>query len=130
MDWIFLSSITTAFVALLLISYDIACQWGTNFYRRLARIPPYLQPPSTISKIIFRVPKFHLPSHVISCHAPFSLNYTPGTGRTDGEGVERLWAILNKIASCVSMMRWGGRQDTLDDFCNFSNWKKTMDLGE
>ena len=34
------------------------------------------------------------------------------------------------MAGSVSMMRWGGRQDTLDDFCNFSNCKKTVDLGK
>jgi hypothetical protein len=129
MDWIFLSSIVGTLALLLTISYDIACQWSVNFFERLKRVPSYLLPSSTIENIRFHVPKFHLPAHIKACHSPFSLSFTKGVGRTDGEGVERLWAFLNKIARSVSMMRWGGRQDTLDDFCNFSNWRKTVNLG-
>ncbi|KDQ23967.1 hypothetical protein PLEOSDRAFT_1048198, partial [Pleurotus ostreatus PC15] len=56
------------------------------------------------------------------------LNYTKWVGRTDGEGVERMWSWLNKVAHSASMMGPGGRQDTLDDFCNFWNWRKTVNL--
>jgi hypothetical protein len=85
-------------------------------------------PTSTILRKF--VPKFHLPPHKVKCHAPFSFNFATGVGRTDGEGVERNWSILNGIASSVSMMGPGGRWDTLDDFCNFSNWRKTVSLRE
>ena len=55
------------------------------------------------TKLRFHVPKCHLRAHVQKCWAPFSLNFTNGIGRTDGEGVERNWAWLNGIACCVSI---------------------------
>ena len=129
MDYLFLSSIAGVSIPQIIASYDIACQWGINFGRRVnaPTVPPHLCPSSSV-QISHRVPKFHLEAHTVKCHAPFSFNYTVGVGRTDGEGVERNWSSLNGIASSVSMMGPGGRWDTLDDFCNFANWRKTVGL--
>ncbi|KAJ7486373.1 hypothetical protein B0H11DRAFT_1721594, partial [Mycena galericulata] len=63
------------------------------------------------------------------CHGPYSFNYTKGVGRTDGEGVERNWSWLNWAARSISVMGPGAREDTIDDLCGFSNWKKTVDFG-
>ncbi|KAJ6452203.1 hypothetical protein C8R45DRAFT_1057032 [Mycena sanguinolenta] len=109
-------------------SYDIACQWGRNFWKRAKDMPEKLKLPEWVD-IIFKVPKFHLPPHVKECHGPYSFNYTKGVGRTDGEGVERNWSWLNSAARSVSVMGPGAREDTIDDLCGFSNWKKTVDLG-
>ncbi|EEB99993.1 hypothetical protein MPER_00171, partial [Moniliophthora perniciosa FA553] len=117
----------SCFVLMLYISYDIACQWYKNFRTCMAAMPGYLQIPSS-TMLHFKVPKFHLPAHVPSCFAPFSFNFTKGVGKTDGEAIERNWSNLNSIARCVSMMTAGGRFDTIDDFCNFSNWRKTVGL--
>ena len=84
--------------------------------------------PSTSVK--FFVPKFYLPGHITKCQALFSFNFAPGVGRTDGEGVERNWSVLNGIARSVSMIGPGGRWDTIDDFCNYANWRKTIMLCE
>ena len=51
-------------------------------------------------------------------------------GRTDGKGVEQNWSRLNGVARCVSIMGSGGCADTLDDFYNYHNWRKTIGLGE
>jgi hypothetical protein len=128
MDFIFLSAIVTTTIMLMTISYDIACQWSRNFFTRMAQMPSYMHLPKTLT-LQFRVPKFHLPGHIKKCWAPYSFNFTKWVGRTDGEGVERNWSWLNGIARCVSMMGPGGRWDTLDDFCNYSNWRKTVTLG-
>jgi hypothetical protein len=128
MDFIFVSSIAGASVKSIIISYDIACQWSRNFPARMANMPSHLQIPKPI-QLQFKVPKFHLPAHVSKCWAPFSFNFAKWVGRTDGEGVERNWSWLNGIARCVSMMGPGGRSDTLDDFCNFHNWRKSVGLG-
>ncbi|KDQ26081.1 hypothetical protein PLEOSDRAFT_169883 [Pleurotus ostreatus PC15] len=101
--------------------------WFRNFFSRMEQLPKRLQL-STNVDLHFRIAKFHLEAHKESCHAPFSLNYTKWVGRTDGEGVECMWSWLNKIAHSASMMGPGGRQDTLDDFCNFWNWRKTVNL--
>lgn len=112
----------------LLLCYDIACQYGKNFWTRLTTLPSQLQfikPPN----LTFKVPKFHLPAHKVNCHGPFSLNYTMGVGRTDGEGVERNWSWLNDAAPSTSQMGPGARHDTLDDYMGFWNHKKTTEFG-
>jgi hypothetical protein len=92
-------------------------------------MPEAMRLPSSL-KILFKVPKFHLPPHVKVCHGPYSFNYMKGVGRTDGEGVERNWSWLNSAARSISVMGPGSREDTIDDLCDFSNWRKTVDLGE
>lgn len=130
MDYIFFSSIAGTRLSKIIISYDIACQWGRNLRHRLdSSIPRHLHPPPETDFEVF-VPKFHLPAHKPECHAPYSFNYAPGVGRTDGEGVERNWSVLNKVAPSLSMMGPGGRWDTMDDICNYWNWSKMINLGK
>jgi hypothetical protein len=128
MDYIFLSSLARTSLSLVTISYDIACQWSRNLCARMEKMPSWMHVLDS-TKIRFCVPKFHLAAHVPSCWAPFSFNFMKWVGRTDGEGVERNWSWLNGIARCVSMMGPGGRWDTLDDFCNYHNWRKTTATG-
>ncbi|KAJ7113743.1 hypothetical protein C8R43DRAFT_1138589 [Mycena crocata] len=102
--------------------------WGRNFAKRAMEMPEHMKLPEGV-KVLFKVPKFHLPPHVKKCHGPYSFNYTKGVGRTDGEGVERNWSWPHWAARFVSVMGPGSREDTIDDLCGFSNWKKTVDLG-
>ncbi|ESK83397.1 hypothetical protein Moror_15625 [Moniliophthora roreri MCA 2997] len=127
MDLILLMSVMNCVLLMLLISYDIACQWFKHFYARMRALPSDLHIPD-FTNIQFKVPKFHLPVHVPSCYAPFSFNFTKGIGKVDGEGIERQWSLLNPISCSLSMMTAGGRFDTLDNFCNYLNWKKTISL--
>lgn len=129
MDYLCFKSLQGTKVQHVVISYDIACQWSINFYDRMSHLLEELRLRPDI-KVDFIVPKFHLPAHGRKCHSIFSFNYHPGVARTDGESVERLWAWLNSIARSASMMGPGGRWDTLDDFTNFSNWRKTTNMGE
>jgi Kyakuja-Dileera-Zisupton transposase len=131
MDYIFFSSIAGTQLRKIVISYDIACQWGRHLRHRLeTSIPRHLHPsPDSDTDFELFVPKFHLPAHKPDCHAPYSFNYAPGVGRTDGEGIERNWSVLNKVAPSLSMMGPGGRWDTMDDVCNYWNWSKTVNLG-
>ncbi|KAJ6514716.1 hypothetical protein DFH09DRAFT_1332844 [Mycena vulgaris] len=108
--------------------YDIACQWGINFWERMKKMPAHMRLPAGV-KVQFKVPKFHLPPHVKKCHGPYSFNFTKWVGRTDGEGVERNWSWLNMAARLVSVMGPGSREDTIDDFCGFTNWRKMCGLG-
>lgn len=128
MDYLFLSSLVGCLVVSIIASYDIACQWFKNFWTRHAFMPEELKLKHN-PFLDFKVPKFHLPPHKTECQAPFSFNFTKGVGKTDGEAPERNWAWLNRIARCISVMGPGGRQDTLDDFCGFANWKKVIGLG-
>jgi len=130
MDYLCLSALVGVLVTSVVISYDIACQWFTNFWHRVEAesTPPLLKPRPSL-QIRALVPKFHLESHNPKCHAAFSFNYDPDVARTDGEGVERNWSVMNGIASAVSMMGAGGRWDTIDDFCNFTNYRKVVGTG-
>ncbi|KAJ6461985.1 hypothetical protein C8R47DRAFT_993232 [Mycena vitilis] len=128
MDYLWFSSVMGIMLLAIVSSYDIACQWGLNFWERAVNMPKHMKLPPWI-QVIFKVPKFHLPPHVKKCHSPYSFNYTKGVGRTDGEGVERNWAWLNRAARFISVMGPGGRDDTIDDLCGWTNWRKTVDLG-
>ncbi|KAJ7734861.1 hypothetical protein B0H16DRAFT_1664965 [Mycena metata] len=128
MDYLFFSSLIGITLLTVVASYNIACQWSHNFWARASAMPAYLKLPAGL-QMLFKVPKFHLPPHVKSCHGPYSFNYTKGVGRTDGEGVERNWSWLNWAARSISVMGPGSRDDTIDDLCGFSNWRKTVDLG-
>jgi hypothetical protein len=129
MDYIWFSSLIGITLLTVIASYDIACQWGRKFWQCAKKMPAELQLPAWM-EVIFKVPKFHLPPHIKACHAPFSFNFTKGVGQTDREGVKWNWSWLNSAARSVSVMGPGAHEDTINDFCGFSNWKKTVDLGK
>ncbi|KAJ7817572.1 hypothetical protein B0H13DRAFT_2379555 [Mycena leptocephala] len=101
------------------ISYDICCQWtaaGDATY-----------PDTGLCR--FLIPKLHIYGHKILCQLFFSLNYTPGSARTDGEGIERPWANIGPVATSTREMGPGSRHDTLDDHWSHWNWQKLVGLG-
>ncbi|KAJ8494864.1 hypothetical protein ONZ45_g13093 [Pleurotus djamor] len=128
MDFIFLSAILSVALARVMVIYDIACQWKVNLPTRIPQLPQELQP-SPDCKLDFAIPKCHTPAHQASCQAPHSLNLKPGAGRTDGEGIERDWSVLNPAANSTRAMGPGSRHDTLDDLIAYHNWQKTTALG-
>ncbi|KAJ7812574.1 hypothetical protein B0H14DRAFT_2377530 [Mycena olivaceomarginata] len=128
MDYLWFSSLMGITLLSIIASYDIACQWFCNLFKCMKALPKEMHLPAGV-RVQFKVPKFHLPPHVKKCHAPFSFNYTKWVRRTNGEGVERNWSWLNMIARSVSVMGPGAREDTIDDFCGYANWRKTVSLG-
>jgi hypothetical protein len=129
MDYLFLSATVLLAVSPICMSYDIACQWSKKFYQRMKSYAPRLHlHESTV--LNFFIPKFHIWVHKKECWSTFSFNFRRWVGRTDGEGIERVWSWLNKIAYSVSMMLAGARLDTLDDFCSYNNFRKTKGLGK
>jgi len=130
MDYILMSAVLAAGILTLIASYDIACQWIKNLWLRMEQLPEHLCLHIPPSNVIAKIPKFHFDSHGKKNHAQYSFAYTRGVGRTDGEGIERLWSGLKGGAAQTIEMGPGARRDTLDDFCGFSNWRKTIGLGE
>jgi hypothetical protein len=128
-DYLFFSSLIGITLLTIVASYDIACQWSCKFLTWAKAMPPIMRLPSWIN-VLFKVPKFHLPLHIKECHGPFSFSYTKGVGRTDGEGMERNWSWLNWSARSVSVMGPGSHEDTIDDLCGFSNWRKTVNFSK
>lgn len=129
MDYIFLSSLIGSNLVNLNISYDIACQWSKNLSKRVNDFPPDMQESFRKARVQFFVPKFHLPAHGDKCQGPYSLNLWPGVGRTDGEGIERGWSIVNPLATMLREMGPGFRHDTFDNHWGALNWDKVTGLG-
>ena len=80
--------------------------------------------------IVATVPKFHAPAHKRECRYTFSLDYLEGTGRTDGEAVERTWSEQNGLALRTREMNEGHRHDTINDFHGHGNDRRTTTIGE
>ncbi|KAH7906050.1 hypothetical protein BJ138DRAFT_1138106 [Hygrophoropsis aurantiaca] len=129
MDYLVFSALAGFTGKSLFISYDIACQWHKHLWERMSLLPPHLQFNPVGKEIRFLVPKFHLPAHVEACQTTFSFNFIKGSGRTDGEAIERGWSNFNPVASSTKAMGPGSRRDTLDDHFSDWNWKKLVGLG-
>ncbi|KAK0211960.1 hypothetical protein IW262DRAFT_1301412 [Armillaria fumosa] len=128
MDYFILSTLTCDTPPDLVISYDIACQWHKNFFIRMGKYPTQLRLHQIESNILYLVPKFHLPAHILKCRNDFSFNFSAKVGRTDGEAPERGWAATNALANSTKEMGPGSRRDTLDDHFGDYNWRKIIIL--
>ncbi|KAJ7802387.1 hypothetical protein B0H13DRAFT_2244748 [Mycena leptocephala] len=112
------------------ISYDIVCQWWKYLLERMKNLPPLVRISIIVALFRFVIPKMHIHSHTLDCQVKFSLNLVPGSGQTDGEGIERPWASIGAIATSTRVSGPGARHDALDDHWNFWNWLKTIGLRE
>ncbi|KAH7917395.1 hypothetical protein BV22DRAFT_1026398 [Leucogyrophana mollusca] len=131
MDYIFFSALAPLLLLSVVVSYNIACQWKVNLWERMNELPDELQVPLWLaaSVFMFGIPKFHCPAHQSRCTIPYSLNLMPGVGRTDGEGIERNWLEMNRVANSTKEMGPGSRHNTLDDHFGHHNWHKYTALG-
>ncbi|KAJ7081909.1 hypothetical protein C8R43DRAFT_1092812 [Mycena crocata] len=111
-----------------IISYDIVCQWWKGLMERLKKLPPLVRIAIILQKFRFVIPKMHIHSHTLKCQVLFSLNLVPGSGQTDGEGIERPWASIGAIATSTRVSGPGARHDSLDDHWAFWNWLKLIGL--
>ncbi|KAI0061020.1 hypothetical protein BV25DRAFT_1827265 [Artomyces pyxidatus] len=106
-------------------SYDINCQYGINFDKRMANFPGG---PPVFPETRRCIPKFHLPAHKGECKHRNSFYLTEGVGMTDGESVERRWAVQNAIALSAREMGPGYRHDTLNDHNGDYNMQKVFKM--
>ncbi|KAJ6475381.1 hypothetical protein C8R45DRAFT_1159328 [Mycena sanguinolenta] len=125
-DFILLSAILNFVIFYLILWYDIACQYGKNFWRRMPELPGELQITLPESRVWFKVPNFHLPPHKPLCHSPFSFHWMWGAGLTHGETVEQNWEFINGAAASTKMMGIGTRHATLEDLFGFHNWRRLV----
>jgi hypothetical protein len=130
MDFILMSSLAGFDLKELTISYDIACQWGKNLQERIRKLPADMQ--LDFEPILFQcgLPVWHASSHEAECTNANSLSFVPGVAKTDGEGIERLWAELNALAFHTKNMGIGHRADTIEDKINYHNFMKNLGQGE
>ena len=129
MDFIFLSTVKDEDVKMIKISYDIACSWSVNLFRRIESYSSELQIPEDRFSLEYFIPKFHLPAHGPNCHTKYSFNYRPGVGRTHGENIESGWAHTNPAAVATREMGAGARHSALDSHWGRWNWRKIIGFG-
>ncbi|KAG6809300.1 hypothetical protein H0H92_000769 [Tricholoma furcatifolium] len=129
MDYLFYTSLFKLKLRAIYVSYDIACQWSIHLRERMLQLDPKFLIFNSQVFIKFVVPKFHLPAHVARCCSNFSLNYTVGAGRTDGEAPERGWAEVNPLASSTKEMGPRSQRDCLDAHFGDYNWRKVVGMG-
>ncbi|KAJ6449815.1 hypothetical protein C8R47DRAFT_999092 [Mycena vitilis] len=124
MDYILLSALVDTYPQELTVSYDIACQWRQNFKERMTKLPEKLQRNWEGVLLQSGLPVWHAMAH--ECKNENNLNLLPGVGKTDGEGIERLWAVLNGSAWQTKEMTLGNRADTLEDALDSHNYMKNL----
>lgn len=118
--------------ALIVLSYDIACQWMLHLFQRIATdgFPPHLRVDLPVGEELrFAIPKYHFWGHTGENHNQFSFNLIRGAGRTDGEEVERNWWRHDATSASTREMGPGSRHDTLEDHFQWSNFGKLVGLG-
>ncbi|KAF7968492.1 hypothetical protein HWV62_30451 [Athelia sp. TMB] len=129
MDYILFCSLRLVHILLLIISYDIMCQWIVNLWARVTSLPAAIQPTFPKQALVGKIPQFHLEAHGKKCYARYSLRLTRGVGRVEGEAPERGWSVLGRAAAQTKEMGPGARHNVLDDICGFGNWRKILDSG-
>ncbi|KAJ7065916.1 hypothetical protein B0H15DRAFT_926024 [Mycena belliarum] len=129
MDYILLSAVIGIMAMYLAISYDIVCQWQIHFQTRMTAMPEHMRLDVTKTKLIYGLPVWHAAAHERSCQVQNSLSYLEGVGRTDGEGIERTWSILNPLSWATKEMAPGARADAIDDKVDHHNFVKNIGQG-
>jgi hypothetical protein len=130
MDFLLLSALLHFSLLVVILSYDIACQFSVNFWQRMSAMPESLRLKIPPENVWWKVPNFHLPPHKNKCHGPFSFHWMWGAGMTHGEGVEQNWAFSNGAAASTRLMGPGSRHPTLEDIFGFHNYNRMLAMRE
>ncbi|KAJ7509953.1 hypothetical protein B0H11DRAFT_2215787 [Mycena galericulata] len=129
-DYIVASALVGFTLMLLMISYDIACQWKKNLPARNAKMPADVRLNLDAFTYQCALPVWHAASHNEDCKDENSLSFKVGAGKTDGEGVERVWSVLNPAAYHTKDAGRGQRIDVLEDKIDNHNFLKNIGQGD
>ena len=114
-------------LARILLIYDIMCQYFKRLNTRMEESQFITLPLGTA--ILHGISLFHVGGHLWQCFSHFSLTFIAGTGQVDGEILESLWSVPNKISPSTQIATHVGHIETLDDHMGDSNFKKMLDIG-
>ncbi|KAI0669043.1 hypothetical protein C8Q78DRAFT_1194055 [Trametes maxima] len=130
MDYLLVSTLLGVLLLLLVISYDIACQYSKNFERRiLQNFTGSMHLDLEDVNVRWVIPKNHIAVHGPN-HSKYSLNFNSKVGRTYGEGCESAWPDLNQASVSTREMALATRHDVLNDHMASWNWAKFVGIGE
>ncbi|EIN10159.1 hypothetical protein PUNSTDRAFT_64703, partial [Punctularia strigosozonata HHB-11173 SS5] len=110
------------------ISYDIACQWKQNLWKRHASLPATFATLTGLA-IRFFIPSMHIRDHTLLCQTEYNFLLHENTGLTHGETIEQEWAHIGGVTTITRDMGPGARHHTLNDHWGFWNFRKTVALG-
>lgn len=117
-------------IQLLVLSYDIACQWYRNLTKWIPQLPDIMQiSVEQLRAARFVIPKFHIYGHGLPCQTHFSLNFLPYMAQINGEDPERWWAHINPVSMSMKEMGPGAWLNTIDDHARAWNWNKIIGFG-
>ncbi len=126
MDYIFWASLLGEEVVDILVSYDIGCQWQVHLAKQHKGMPTLLRanPPAGINRpsITVALPVWHRAVHEEDCTYANSMRYRTGAGMTDGEGVKRMWSLLNPFATATREIHADTRHENLEDAIDDHNF--------
>ncbi|KAI1796811.1 hypothetical protein LXA43DRAFT_879378 [Ganoderma leucocontextum] len=113
--------------------YDINCQYTIHLPERLHDIHQKHHDLPTIQAVYFPwtmvgIGKFHVAAHQESCRSRYSYYYLPGSGMTDGEAPERIWASLNNLSMRTKEMSSGHRHDVINDYYSDLNVRRLHNM--
>lgn len=110
-----------------LILYDIWCRYGVNLQARFES-NGYTWPEAV--EFLQGIGVWHVYGHKLACFSRYSPLYAHRSGIVDGEIVETLWSLLNRILSSCRGMSLGNRRETIDSAMNDINFKKTVAMSK
>lgn len=112
------------------VTYDIACQWGRKLRERLSTYTAMKDiDVGSLRSLRFAVPKFHLIGHGKSCNLNYNLAFMRGVGMTHGESVETIWSHSTSLATWSRESGPHARHALLDTHWSGWNWRKLVRLG-
>ncbi|KAJ7687061.1 hypothetical protein B0H14DRAFT_2654047 [Mycena olivaceomarginata] len=130
MDFIVMAALAGLSLLMLMILYDIACQWKVHLCEHMKKLPQHMQLLLEDIELQCALPVWHASSHNGDCKEANSLSFKEGVGKSDGEGVERTWAVLNPAAYATKDAGLGQRADTLEDRLDNHNYLKNVGQGD
>ncbi|KAL0565320.1 hypothetical protein V5O48_016705 [Marasmius crinis-equi] len=108
----------------LIVAYDIMCQWFVNLFARMDNWEPRLRIPRGLYMTPV-IPKFHHQAHEENDeHDRLDCKLAEGLADCDCECCERVWAVLNSAAPSTKPMGPGSRVHVLNDHFGHYNWLK------
>ncbi|KAF9042630.1 hypothetical protein BDZ89DRAFT_944067 [Hymenopellis radicata] len=128
-DYILYSALSRMGLQSAAVTYDIACQYKKNWGTRIDELPAELRE-HDVPEILWALPVWHGNVHDVKCETSESLKYKVGVGKTDGEGIERIWAVFNPFSYMTREEHPGARHDDIEDKTNHHNFLKNTGLGD
>ncbi|KIY61212.1 hypothetical protein CYLTODRAFT_328727, partial [Cylindrobasidium torrendii FP15055 ss-10] len=128
MDYIWWGAIVNSQGPKIIVSYNVGCQWKIHLFDRMAEMPDYMKAGADEKNIVVSLPVWHAGGHKDGCEAMETLRNKWGAGMTEGEAVERIWALLNQRAYATREMHADTRHAALEDHFDRHNFEMNLRL--